>query len=226
MLKHWLWRSKSAGQERHKMLPDNVLSSKVLQAKYIYPDGILFNRPYQDYELGGIALQDTSRGLMYQTWLGEWDKNTGQFFLYPNLVSAPINVFNQADVFELSFAFDQNMRWVAGTLATDGVFRLRWYDSAVGGYVISTYPGITAFKLSMDDKRDFVVQSGKSDVLLTYIQDNKLYVRVQRERFLIPHLLQADLPNNLIITNFGMHERLRMQWRLRYRRPGELLPWL
>ena len=142
------------------------------------------------------------------------------------LEGTPVAIFTEANVFEFSFTFDQNMRYVAGTLLTDGVFHLRWYDSNVAAYVITTFNGIKGFKLGLDDKRLEAIQSGNSDVIFTYIRDNKLYFRMQRERYTIERLLQSDLPDNLMIANFGMNERYRLQWRLRYRVPGELLPWL
>lgn len=208
------------------MIPDNVLSTKAIQARFLYPDGIIFNTILEDYEKGGIALQDASKGINYQPWFGWWVPEDETAWLYPNLVNTPVAIFTESNVFEFSFTFDQNMRWVAGVFLNDGTFKLRWYDSMVESYVITEMLGVTAFKLCHDDKRDLSVQGGQSDVLFTYIRNNKLYIRTQRERFAIEHLLQENLPNNLLITNFGMHERLRVQWRMRYRNPGELLPWL
>lgn len=208
------------------MIPDNELSMRAMPASFQYPDGIVLNKLTEDYEMGGIALQNPTQGLRVQPWFTYWDENDSTVYTKPGIVGEPIPLFTEADVFELGFTFDQSMRWVSGTFTTDGKFRLRWYDTAVGGYVTTVMEGLTAFRLCHDDKRAIPIQVGHTDVLLTYIKDNNLYIRNQRERFIIEHLLQADLPNNLRITNFGMNDRWRVQWRLRYRRPGELLPWL
>lgn len=208
------------------MLPLNSLSSKTIQSRFLYPSGIIVGKITEDFELGGIALQDPSKGLMYQPWYGYWNEDDSTAYLIPNFVSVPIPIFTETNVFEFSFAFDQNMRWAAFVLLKDGTGKFRWYDSQAGAYVTTIYTGVTGFKLSLDDKRAIQITLGLSDLLLTYIKDNKLYVRSQRDRFGVEYLLQSDLPNNLLITNFGMNERLRMQWRIRYRRPGELLSWL
>lgn len=207
------------------MLPDNSLSQKVIAGKYLYPDGVISRNLTEDYEMGGIALQDTSRGLQYQTWFGHWDKTTEVVTLTPSDTAVPIPIFTESDVFEFSFSFDQNMRWVAGTFINDGTFHLQWYDPVAAAYVTTPFTGFTAFKLALDDKREIQINRGASDVLLSYIRNNNLYVRVQRERYQIEHLLQSDLPQGLRITNFGMTEISRMKWRLQQRRPGEKLPW-
>lgn len=208
------------------MIPDNELSLRPMSATFQYPDGIVLGKITEDYEMGGVALQDPSQGLLVKPWYGYWDEADNTAYLRPDLIGEKIPIFTEANVFEFGFTFDQSMRWIAGTFTTDGIFRLRWYDTSVGNYVVTEYTGWTSFRLCHDDKRFVPVQIGKSDVLLTYIRNNNLYIRNQRERYEIEHLLQADLPNNLRITNFGMNQRLRVQWRMRYRRPGELLPWL
>ena len=208
------------------MLPDNVLSTREMPSTFLYPDGIVNNKLTEDYEMGGVALQNPSQGLRVKPWYGFWETTDNTVYLKPDITGTPVAIFEEADVFELAFSFDQNMRWVAGTFTTDGTFRLRWYDSSVANYVITVVNGLTSFRLCHDDTRAASVSLGFSDVLLTYIRNNNLYVRIQRERYGGEHLLQSNLPDNLRITNFGMSERQRVQWRLRYRRPKELLPWL
>jgi hypothetical protein len=208
------------------MLPDNELSQKVIRSSLLYPDRFLYASLTEDYEYGGLAIQDPSEGLLYQPWFGYWRKDDNAICIRPLASSEDVVLFYEEDVFEFSFTFDQNMRWCSAVQKTDGSLTLRWFDSAVGDYVVTPYEGIEGFKLCLDDKREDAVRTGVSDMLFTYIKNNKLYVRNQRERFLVEHLLQEDLPNNLRITNFGMSERLRVMWRLRYRRPWELMPWL
>lgn len=208
------------------MIPDNELSLKTVAGRFQYPDGIVLGKLTEDYEMGGVALQDPYQGLQVQPWYCYWDDTDNTVYVKPGIVGDPIPLFQETDVFELAFTFDQNMRWVVATFTLDGTFRMRWFDSSVGQYVVTTLMGLTSFRLCNDDKRYIPTQIGVSDVLLTYIENDNLYVRNQRDRFSVPHLLQPDLPKNLRITNFGMNERWRVQWRMRYRRPGELLPWL
>jgi hypothetical protein len=67
----------------------------------------------------------------------------------------------------------------------------------------------------MDDNRPLPLTLGISDVILTYIRDGALYVRVQRERFLTERLIAADIQGSTRIWHFGMNNKLRLQWELR-----------
>ena len=98
----------------------------------------------------------------------------------------------------------------------DGAGGLRWYDPTVEAYVdVPLAAGTTTPFLTMDDTRAPSVQSGISDVILTYIRDGALYVRVQRERFLTERLIAADIQGSKRIWHFGMNNKLRLQWELR-----------
>lgn len=208
------------------MLPDNELSRIPIRASLLYPDRIQIASLTEDYEMAGIAIQDPSEGLQYQPWFCYWRSSDNAVCVRPAIDGEDTVLFYEPDVFELSFSFDQNMRWVCATQRTDGTFRFRWYDSAVEDYVITEEEGVTAFHCTLDDKRDACVKSGLSDILVMYIKDRNLYVRNQRDRFTVPYLLAETLPKNLRIANFGMNERYRVQLRLRYRRPWEVQPWL
>lgn len=208
------------------MIPDNVLSTQVIRSRFNFPDSVAISGMLEDYELGGVALQDPSQGLEVKPWYGYWSPVDNTAYLVPDIDAAPIAIFTEPNVIEFSFTFDQNMRWAAAYFVADGTCKFRWFDSQVAAYVTSTYTGLTALKLCLDDKRTIQVQLGASDMLFTYIRDNTLYLRAQRDRFTIEYPLRAELPSNLRITNFGMAANWRVQWRLRYRTFEELLPWL
>ncbi len=200
------------------MIPNQSLSSTQLQAKFLYPDNIIRASELEDFEMGGIALQDPSQGLMYQPWYGKIDPVTKIATLEPLDGSAPPTaIFTETETpVEFSFSFDLNMRQHSIVRFADNTCKLRWYDSAIPGYTITTYTGITSAMLCMDDKRP--VNSGNADVLFTYLKDNSLYFRAQRDRFLVEYLLKPDVVSNLRITNFGMGTNLRVQWRLEIRK--------
>lgn len=178
------------------------------------PDNIP-KRPTIDYELGGIGLQNPSEGLEIQTWRCWFDiDNAAVMVEAPN--TPPTMIFEQDNIVWLSFSFDQNMRWSAVYTLSDGYSYLRWYNSLIGDYDITELDsGIITPFLTLDDKRYLQVNSGKSDVVLAYIQEQKVYVRVQRERFLIAHLWAEDLPDDWFIRNFGMSNKLRLQMEIR-----------
>lgn len=203
------------------MLPDNKESLRPIAGDFLHPDNIIPLELTEDYELGGIAIQNPSQGLQYQVWKCAWNADTHRVTLYPELVGDPVDILEMVDIRELSFSFDQNMRWVLAVLHTNGEFFLHWYDTQVEDYVATRIDGIGTFKVSHDDKRQLHLRQGESDVILTYIQLNKLYVRNQRDRYGIAHLINPDIPANVYISNFGMSTRGRMQWRMRPRRPRE-----
>lgn len=207
------------------MIPQNVLSTRPVQSRFKPPSNIVTLRLTEAWERGGIALQNTTQGLNYQNWFCKWHPEDNTVYLTPDNTGVPIAIFTETNVFEVSFAFDQNMRYAVGTLLTDGTFKFRWYDTAANNYVITTIPAVTGFKLTLDDKRDVQVGIGASDVILTYLQDTTLFFRAQRERYEVEHQLANQLPLNLMITNFGMNEVMRLQWRMRFRINEERLPW-
>ena len=199
------------------MWPGVAPSTEVVKGSFLYPDDIITSW-CADYEMGGIALQDTSQGLLYQPWYGRWDQDTGVVSLYPNIAGDGIPIFTALDIFEFSFSFDQSMRWVAVTVDTSNVMSLRWFDSLIPGYTVTTFSDVFSAHLALDDKRPLQILRDISDVILTYVKlDGTLCYRIQRERYATEHVIANDVPEYFRITNFGMSNKLRLQWRLQFR---------
>lgn len=201
------------------MIPQQVLSSSLFKAPFLYPDNVVRRTELEDFEMGGIGLQDPSQGLQYQAWQGEIDAATKVAKLFPvDNPAAFTNIFTETTTpVEFSFSFDLNMRYMAVVRFADNTVRMRWYDSAIPGYAITTYSNILSCMMAMDDKR--AINSAAADVIFTYLKtDNKLYFREQRDRFLIEYPLTDVLATGLRITNFGMAKNGRVQWRLAVRR--------
>ena len=202
-------------------LIDVTSGTRHLIGQFQFPDNISNSDSLTDYEIGGIALQDPSRGLKYQAWKGYWNPVDSTAYLQPLDESAPpVSIFTETgDIEDFSFTFDQNMRWAAVTRKSDDTVQFRWYDSVPEAYVTTTYTGITSVKLALDDHRSFQVQGGVSDIILTYISSNLVCWRIQRDRFLTqyvhPNLVLAA---NMQITHFGLSNKLRLQWRMSPRR--------
>lgn len=199
-------------------LPQNRLSTTTMPAPLLFPDNVIRQDELQDFELGGIALQDPSQGLMVQAWRGTITE-AGVCTLTPLTTGSPTVIFTEtyAPPVEFSFSFDLNMRYTAVVRFADNTLKMRWYDTAIPGYTVTTYTAIQSAMLSLDDKRP--TMSSVADILFTYIKtDNKLYYRQQRDRYLTERVLDSGLPSNLRLTQFGMGRNLRMQWRAEYRR--------
>ncbi|AXF52921.1 MAG: tail fiber protein [Caudoviricetes sp.] len=189
-----------------------IKSSTPVIGVLLSPDN-LPKRPTIDYELGGVGLQNPSQGLMYQEWRCWFDRDKSAVMVEsPN--TPPTKIFDQERIVWLSFCFDQNMRWSSVYTLADGLSYLRWYNSLIGGYDITELAsGVVTPFLSLDDKRP--LQSGVSDIILAYIQNQSVILRVQRERFQVPHVWAEDIPNDWTIRNFGMSNKLRLQMEIR-----------
>ena len=190
------------------MMPDHVASTVPIAGLYYPPDDNV-TTPIFDWELGGVALNDASQGLMVKNWKC-WLQGL-DIKLQPETGGAAITLFQQTDITELALAFDQNMRWSVAYIH-GGVLKLRWYDSALATYVISVFSEARNPKMGLDDKRAQMIST--SDMILAYIRGNGLYFRQQRDRFLIEYALSTTLFPNTKLKNIGMNKNRRMQFEL------------
>lgn len=160
------------------MMPNNVLSSQSINSPFIVPDRL---DELLDYEYGGIELGNVSQGLQAKLWSCFYEND--QIKISNGLTTQTLIVIE--NVTALSFAFDLNMRPMVAYLANHHCY-LWWYDSQAAAQITTDFgPNFTFPQLALDDKRG--VQSANADVIFSYIKDNKAYMRLQRERFLIEH---------------------------------------
>ena len=194
------------------MIP--IKSTTAVVGALLAPDNVP-KRAAIDYEMGGVALQDPSQGLRVQQWRAWFDPMAAAPGVFIESATQPqLQIFEQNDIAWLSFCFDQNMRWSAVYTLNDDSSYLRWYNSLIGDYeILALDKGVISPFLTMDDKR--ATQMDKNDMILAYIQKQTVFVRVQRERFLIPHVWAEKIPKDCIIRNFGMSNKLRLQMEIR-----------
>lgn len=186
-------------------MPNMVFSTKSDPAVFIggraYPV-----QKHIDYEWGGIAISDPSRGLMYQIWRARMENN----YVYLSAPNTPEFVLlDLPKVTEISFTFDQNSRHIF-VYVQDGVTKMHWFDTSVGEYVTTTLgSNIITPRISLDDKRES--QLGVSDVLLFYQKGKSLYMRVQRERYLIEHLMATNVTDGVVKVGMMNNWRVGVQ---------------
>lgn len=186
------------------MLPDQMLSTTVVQGSYLVPDS--FNiLPLLDYEYGGIHLNDSSQGLRYQIWTLRY--SSGDIILSAPNTSDTV-LFSRALVSEISLAFDQNMRpFVA--FVEDGVAKYWWYNTLTATQDFTDLPvGSIYPKCCLDDKRPLEV--GTSDIIMAYIRANVLYFRAQRDRYTVEYTLVNGITTRL--NRIGMSSVNRVQF--------------
>ena len=191
------------------MMPDNVLSTDPVNAAFSGARALPVTRTV-DYEDGGLAIQDPSRGSQYQRWRG---RLIGNDILLDAPEVEPFAVYSGAGITEISFTFDQNMR-PAIAFVQAGVAKLWWFDSVAAAQVITEYPGAITPRVILDDKR--FTQTSNSDVVLGYVRDGALYYRQQRDRFTIERLLDAGPHVGLV--KIGFNVQLRLQYLMEIRR--------
>lgn len=190
------------------MLPQGELSTQLMYAPFQYPD-IIPPLQNEDYEYGGIGLQDPSRGLMYQVWtlrLEVDDLGIGHVLLsasnYPETEQ-----FSAAGITDISLTFDQNMNPVIA-FYENGQAKLWWYDLTIEQQTFTTFPAGTGVpKCTLDDKR--ASQTSVSDVLVFYTKDSNLYYRQQRDRYATEYLLHTGVVGQVLQA--GMNKLNRMQ---------------
>lgn len=186
------------------MLPDNMLSSQTVRGN-ITGARALAVTPIVDYEDGGVALNDSTRGNQYQIWQALLIKDRV-------LVSAPNTpefvMYEGQGLTEISLTFDQNMRPVLA-FVQNGVARYRWYDPTVGAQIVTDLPaGSITPKVILDDKRQ--TQTSNCDVILAYVRGGGLYYRQQRDRYQIERLLTDGVTTSLL--RIGFSDQLRLQF--------------
>lgn len=189
------------------MIPGNRLATTNIFGLTLPPESRIV-RDLVDYELGGVALNDASQGLQYQTWKCYYeDVNV--------MVSAdavpPTVLLARPRITALSLSFDQNMRPILA-YEIDGDLWLWWWDTSINQRVETNFgPGRTP-RLTLDDKRD--ARSAISDVIFAYIKGNSLCYRQQRDRFQIERVLKGGLHDGARLKNVSMSTKLRLQFEL------------
>ena len=162
----------------------------------------------RDFEDGGIALTDASAGLLYQQWRCRLI-GTQVLLDAPNK-SIPEILIDESGIEEISFSFDQNMRYCLAFMQ-NGIAKFRWFDATLERYDTIILPeGTITPRVSLDDKR--ASQLSKSDIILAYVRNNNLYFRKQRDRFLIEYLLKSNI--NYGLSKIGMSDIYRLQFEL------------
>lgn len=143
--------------------------------------------PLVDYEMGGVALSDTTEGSLYQLWKVSLSGDNVQLSA-PN--TPPMGVFSKPEITEISLAFDQNMNpFVA--FVSEGRAGFWWFDTIAQAQVFTQMDAdVVTPRCTLDDKRKS--EAANSDIILAYIRGNGLYYRQQRDRYQTEYLLQSD----------------------------------
>lgn len=194
------------------MIPNGTLSSNVAKSAFVGSRANKYISSTLDFEDGGIALSDTSAGLIYQTWSCRIDgsdiKMSAESVPEFTMISGLVNPT------EISLAFDQAMRPVVAYV-DDGVSYLYWYDTTTSTQKTTSLGStIRNPRVTLDDKR--ITSSATSDVILAYLSGTSLCYRQQRDRYLTEYTLTSEVPAGASLVKIGLNAYSRLQFKLAY----------
>jgi hypothetical protein len=202
-------------------LPKNELYAQAPISTWKAPDDILrevdvSSTPsnlllIKDHELGGIALQDPTQGLLVKEWTASLVGNDIRIYPSTNANDFIVAVTSPG-ITEFSLSFDQNMNWALAYMAA-GILHFSWFDVGISTRVLIVLNNAEYSPfLSFDDKRRPATLLNENDILLFYLKNNWLCYRQQRDRFLVERqLVQFTNTEPMRIRRAGMNLGLRMQ---------------
>ena len=165
-----------------------------------------------DYETGGASVGTASSSSAFE-WVAETDGSSVS--IYREGVS-PVVVMSDVDITEVNLAFDQTMNphiaYVAG-----GVAKWRYWDTLASSYQTMILTDCRTPRCCSDEKT--VEFSGDRDVVLAYLREDKLYLRLQRDRFTVEYEKIPEEETHEPITEttrlvtVAMNTGRRLQWR-------------
>lgn len=196
-------------------LPQNRASSLSVSDAVLPPDDLI-TTALEDFERGGVALNDPSGGLNARNWRCYVDPvNLSDVYLEPDGGAAQL-IFSQPGVSAVTFTFDQLMRPAVVYRVGNNVF-LRWFDPTINSFAVQDFGDLKDPRLSFDDKRPTQV-ADRGDIIFAYLRADGgslgLYYRQQRDRFQVERALRKGLPNNSRLRAVGMNRGLRMQFEI------------
>ena len=113
------------------------------------------------YEMGGIKLLDSSKGLLIKEYQIKTDGKT--ILLKTEDETTWTEVMSDVAISEVDITFDQQMR-LHLTWVSNGISKFFVYDAFQSRQVIKEYPEIRNPRISLDDKRTDM-GSGGSDII-------------------------------------------------------------
>lgn len=189
------------------MIPNNSLTPDYIPEDFLYPDNLTV-LPNFDYELGGIALSNPSKGLEYQVWTAQivgTGSDTGILVESENGFSSII--FSSPNITWVRLTFDQNMHPFLSFVDYLGA-GYYWWDPTIPGLTTSYLdPAVQYASCSLDDKRPAPINNNLSDIILSYVLNGNLCFRMERDRYNVEYVLRAGLGTivpNPNVFNIGM----------------------
>jgi hypothetical protein len=129
--------------------------------------------------------------------------------------SAPTVLFNEPEpIKQISLSFDQLGRPVVFYRVGDDTLKLYWYDPVQQAAVLT----VLTTGIDPTAQFDYPHDTGKSftDILLFYVRDNAIYMRIQRDRFAVEYATPVAgerLGVNIVSAGFRSDNRFQVEYR-------------
>ena len=168
--------------------------------------------PLVDFENGGAALGVGSDSRAFE-WMATSD---GANVHVGRDGVAPVLVLSDTGITEISLAFDQTMNTHIAYVAA-GVSKWHYWDTLTNSYQTMTLTDCRTPRCCSDEKTPEF--SGDRDIVLAYLREDKLYLRLQRDRFTVEYEKVPEeethepLTETTRLITVAMNTGRRLQWR-------------
>ena len=194
------------------MIPNNQISIRPVLSPMAFPNN-LKDVGLMDMELGGVAIEDASEGLLDYFWIASANEETGLVSLQRQGQTELIPWWNIGiGCTDLAVTFNQNMQPVLAWQDSENVLWLRAYDSFTNSYLVSSFGVGSNPRLTIDEKRPRM--RTESDVIFAYLVGTSLRYRQQRDAFQIERVLVTDVSPASVFLRMGMGG-LQLQFELK-----------
>lgn len=179
-------------------LPEPYIKEAKTLDNFIYPRSK--NYPLtESWDLGGVELNSNREEMTKYSWFA-WTDGTTVFLKREDLTEVH-TLFTDVDITEIDLTFDQNMNYCIAYVSNK-LSKISMFSVVTQTREVSLLgDNVKHPRVSLDDKRSFNVNN--SDIILSYQKGNKLYYLLQRERFLIEHLI-AESSGSRFLWRVGM----------------------
>lgn len=118
-------------------------------------------------------------------------------------------LFQELDeVVSIDFTFDQIGRPITLMLINDGTIKLNWFDPIMDEQVTTTISTGTSIAAGFDIATN--TSDSMSDAFIAYVRDNKLYWRLQRDRWETEYDPSVEA-QDLAVLSMGMTDQNKFQ---------------
>jgi hypothetical protein len=193
-------------------IPQGRMSTTLVDGTFLEPeDRVIYAN--KCYERGPLAINDTSQGMLYQSWTFTYNPVSNEIVGTPETAGAPVVILTIPGITYFTATFDQNARITISYMTAVSSY-LYWYDTDLPGTVTTDLGSdVITPSVYLDDKRDS--QNAVNDMILWYTKDAggglyNLYNRLQRDRFLTEYPMSSGITHQYL-RNVGITDENRIQ---------------